>query len=122
MNKREVEKSAILEDNILDEKGCYQGYNKLYVILLSKSPNKELTKELIKEHVLFLHKLEKNNKLVLCGPFSDYDGGMIIIKAASISEAKEIALSDPFVINGVEKYEVRTWELSCESNNHMGIL
>lgn len=102
--------------------GCYEGYDELYVILLSKIEGKCLTKDLIKEHVQFLQKLEKDNKLVLCGPFSDYDGGMIIIKASSIDEAKRIAYSDPFVKNEAERCEVRTWQLSCESNNHMGVI
>ncbi len=101
---------------------CYQGYNELYVILLSKIEGKNLSKELILEHVKYLQNLERDHKLVLCGPFSDYDGGMIIIKASSIFEANEIANSDPFIKNEVEKCEVRTWQLSCESNNHMGVM
>ncbi|RXJ04652.1 hypothetical protein DS745_03725 [Anaerobacillus alkaliphilus] len=90
-------------------------------MLLTLNPGKELTEKLIKEHVHYLKKLESENKLELCGPFSDYKGGMIIIKAKSYEEAKEIAELDPFVISRVESYEIRTWELSCKENNHMGM-
>jgi uncharacterized protein len=92
-----------------------------YVILLTLNSGKELTEKLIKDHVDFLKKLESENKLVLCGPFSDYKGGMIVIKAESFEEAKKIAESDPFIISQTESYEIRTLELSCKENNHMGL-
>lgn len=98
-----------------------EGGESLFVILLTKLQNVSMTESIIREHVKFLRELDRANKLVLCGPFSDYDGGMIIIKTSSLEEANNIAMSDPFVINKVEKYEIRTWELSCEANNHMGM-
>ncbi|MCD8511370.1 MAG: YciI family protein [Bacillus sp. (in: Bacteria)] len=91
-----------------------------YVILLSLVPGKKLTEPLIREHVQFLKGLEREGRLELCGPFTDYEGGMIVIKASSMAEAVEIAKSDPFVLSEVETFEVRTLELSCEENNHMG--
>ena len=90
-----------------------------YVIILSKT-GKHITEDLIRAHVEHLKGLDKKGKLVLCGPFSDNNGGMVIIKAESIDEAKTITESDPFIVEGVEKYEIRTLELSCEDNFHMG--
>ncbi|MCT8140305.1 hypothetical protein H1D32_22965 [Anaerobacillus sp. CMMVII] len=101
--------------------GNQTGLYTRYVILLTLNSGNKLTEKLIKEHVDFLKKLESKNKLVLCGPFSDYNGGMIIIKAKSYKEAQEIAESDPFIISQAESYEIRTWELSCKENNHMGM-
>ena len=66
-----------------------------------------------------LRELDQAGKLVLCGPFLDYAGGMVIVQAESREEAEEIAKRDPFVASGTETYEVRTWELSCEENNHL---
>ena len=58
----------------------------------------------------------------MCGPFTNYNGGMIIINASSLEEAQQIATNDPFVRGGdVRTAEVRSLELSCEGNNHMGI-
>ncbi|MEF2967663.1 YciI family protein [Paenibacillus sp. M1] len=92
-----------------------------YVILLSVIPGKEMSEELIRAHVGHLKELDRQGKLVLCGPFTDYRGGMVIIKAAGYEEAKAVAEADPYVQAGVESYELRTWELSCEGNNHMGM-
>ncbi|MBU1936621.1 hypothetical protein KKG05_04415 [bacterium] len=92
-----------------------------YVILLSHVPGTNLSRELVRAHVVHLEKLEEKGQLVLCGPFSDYKGGMIIIKAASYDEAKQIAESDPFVKSNAETYELRTLKLSCKENNHIGM-
>ena len=43
------------------------------------------------------------------------------MKTNSFEEAKKVAESDPFVKEGYETYELRTWELSCKENNHMGM-
>ncbi len=92
-----------------------------YVILLSHIPGKEMTEPLVRAHGQHLKNLDLKNQLELCGPFKDYGGGMVIVRASSYEEAKSIAESDPFVKEEVETYEVRTWQLSCEENNHMGM-
>ncbi|MNE76735.1 YciI-like protein [compost metagenome] len=92
-----------------------------YVILLSLASGREMTEELIRAHVQHLKQLDREGKLVLCGPFTNYRGGMVIIKASSYEEAQKIAESDPYIIAGVETYELRIWELSCEANNHLGM-
>lgn len=92
-----------------------------YVILLSHLDGKKMSEDLIRAHVSYLKELEGMRKLVLCGPFADYRGGMIVVRAGSPQEARAIAESDPFVKSGLESYEIRTWHLSCEENNHMGM-
>lgn len=91
-----------------------------YVILLTKT-GRSITEELIRAHVTHLKELDKKGQLVLCGPFLDYNGGMVIIKVTSFDEAKAIAESDPFVKESVESYKLRTLELSCKENNQLGI-
>ncbi|MBI4568377.1 MAG: hypothetical protein HY719_08255 [Planctomycetes bacterium] len=92
-----------------------------YVILLSVRPGQKPTEALIRAHVAHLKELDKRGQYVLGGPFQDYKGGMLILKAASREEAKRTAEADPFIRDGFETYELRTWELSCEENNHMGM-
>ncbi|ODS30750.1 MAG: YciI-like protein [Candidatus Scalindua rubra] len=92
-----------------------------YVVLLSHIPGKSMSEKLVRDHVSHLKMLDEKGQLVLCGPFSDFEGGMVVIKAASYDEAKDIAENDPFVKEGVENYELRTLELSCKENNHMGM-
>ncbi|MFH1454692.1 MAG: YciI family protein [Armatimonadota bacterium] len=92
-----------------------------YVILLNRIQGKEMPRELVKAHVEHLKGLESTGKLVLCGPFTDYAGGMAIINADNIDEAKQIAEQDPFVKEKASNYEIRTLQLSCSENNHMGM-
>lgn len=92
-----------------------------YVILLNDNKNKPTTREAVRAHVQHLKTLDKNKQLVLCGPFTNYAGGVVIIKAANLDQAKQIAENDPFVKDGFRSYEVRELELSCEENNHMGM-
>ena len=91
-----------------------------YLILLSHA-SKPFTETVVRAHVAHLKQLDRDGKLVICGPFTNYKGGMVLIKASSYEEAVSIANSDPFVKEGVEKFEVRTLEMSCEENNHMGM-
>ena len=90
-----------------------------YVILINRQ--KDYSIDVIKKHVEHLKKLDENSQLLLCGPFKDYDGGMVIIKAKSFEEAKTIAESDPFIAKGFSTYELRTLELSNKENNHLGM-
>lgn len=91
-----------------------------YVIRLTPRPGQKTTEPLIRAHVSHLRQLDAAGRLVLCGPFGDQPGGMIIIRADSLEEARAIAEADPFVSSGVEEFTVHTWHLSCEGNNHMG--
>ncbi len=91
-----------------------------YAILLTRT-GAAFEEPLIRRHVEYLRKLDREGRLVLCGPFTDYRGGMVIIRAASLEEARGIAADDPFVSEGAETFEVRTWLLSCEENSHLGM-
>jgi uncharacterized protein len=46
---------------------------------------------------------------------------LVVLRASSLEEAKELAAQDPFVAEGARKIEVRTWQLSNEANNHLGM-
>jgi uncharacterized protein YciI len=90
-----------------------------YVILINRE--NKYTFDVIKKHVGYLKILDKNGQLVLCGPFKDYDGGIVILNAESLEAAKMIAESDPFITEGFSTYELRTLEISCKENNHLGM-
>lgn len=80
---------------------------------------KPINKELIKSHVEYLRELKRLGKLVLCGPFTDYPGGMVIFFAEDLVEAINIAESDPFIASGCKSYEIRTLEPANEENNYL---
>lgn len=90
---------------------------RLYVILLS--PERPFDKQVIERHVEHVRQLDREERLVLCGPFLDWEGGMLVIRASSIDKAREIAHSDPFVAEGFETAEVRTLHHACRENNFL---
>ncbi|MBI4678193.1 MAG: flavin reductase [Elusimicrobia bacterium] len=91
-----------------------------YVITLIRT-DKPMTEALVRRHVAHLKDLDRRGRLVLCGPFQDHEGGMVIVRADSLDEARAMAEADPFVREGAETYGLRAWELSCEENDHMGM-
>ncbi|MEK4186250.1 MULTISPECIES: YciI family protein [Paenibacillus] len=93
-----------------------------YVILLSPTNQDRRDMEIIRGHVKHLQELDRKGQLVLCGPFSDCPGGMVIVRANSREEAVLLAEKDPYVLSGIRSYEVRTWSLSHEGNRHLGIV
>lgn len=92
-----------------------------YVVTLTRNPEHPRDEALIREHVAFLRGLEREGRLVDAGPFEDGQGGMIILRAESLEAARRIAAADPFISSGYETCEVRTWLLSREENDHMGM-
>ena len=80
---------------------------------------KPINKDIIKNHVEYLKELKSQGKLVLCGPFTDYPGGMVIISADNLEEAKKIAKLDPFIVSECKTFEIRTLELANEENNYL---
>ena len=88
-----------------------------YVILINRQ--KDYSIDVINMHVEHLKRLDESDQLVLCGPFTDFDGGIVIIRAESIEEAKIIAESDPFIAEGFSTYELRTLELADKENQYL---
>ena len=92
----------------------------LFAIMLDKIPHILTSKETIQRHIEHLRNLDKSGCLVLCGPFTDYPSGMVIIRAIDKEEATKIAQSDPFVRENVRSFEVRSWLLANKDNNFLG--
>ena len=88
-----------------------------YLYLMSDK--KELTEQLVKDHVEYLKALDVDGKLVLCGPFSDYPGGMVVFQADSFDQVILVAESDPFIASGHKTYELRTLEVANKDNNYL---
>ena len=86
----------------------------MYVMLMEN--RRQLDAAVIQRHVDHLRRLDAAGKLVLCGPFSDYAGGMVVVNASSREEAEKIFRSDPFVAEGYKTYQIRTLEVADKSN------
>jgi uncharacterized protein YciI len=86
----------------------------LYALICTdKAGALPLRKEKRPEHVAHLKSLGET--LIFAGPFTGEDGesmngSLVVIEAASLAEARQIAESDPFFKHGVfESIEVRPW-------------
>ena len=68
-------------------------------------------KSYLAEHLAYMIELERQGTLFASGPFGDgtKGDGMTIIRAANAEEAREIALRDPFVVNGIRTFRIEPW-------------
>ncbi len=62
-------------------------------------------------HRAFLQNLYKKGVTICSGPQVPRNGGFILMRAASKTEAMEIMKNDPYVINGVAEYSVIEFEV-----------
>jgi uncharacterized protein len=88
-----------------------------YVILLTKL--RPFTPAAIRAHVEHIRRLDERGELIVCGPFLDAAGGLVVFRASSVDAARAIAEADPFVVQGFESYELRTLEIGCKENRYL---
>ncbi|WP_257351940.1 YciI family protein [Pseudalkalibacillus decolorationis] len=72
---------------------------------------KELNQTYRQDHLDYIEKLNQEEKIFAKGPFLDGTGGMVIYKADSFEEAKQLAEADPYVQKQVRKLELHEWGL-----------
>jgi len=95
----------------------------LYVTESTPSQPMDKVKALLPEHLAYQAELEKSGKLAFAGPLSDdscelMEGvGLIIYRANSLEEAKELADKDPMHANNVRSYKLRRWLINEGSLN-----
>ena len=76
-----------------------------------------LNDAIILDHVQHLKQLRKEGRLLLCGPFSDHPGGMVVIQASTKDEALQIARNDPFILGFYKSFELYTVDVADESHD-----
>jgi len=90
----------------------------LYVVFTTPTNGMGPVMENIEAHLKFQVTLEEKGIMFGAGPFwedneSDWKGeGMVIIRANSLVEAREIAGSDPMHSSGARSFTVRPWLLN----------
>ncbi|WP_136795361.1 YciI family protein [Desulfosediminicola ganghwensis] len=70
---------------------------KKFVAILSSKSKDRFSEGLLQEHIDHLQKLYDEKVLELCGPFTDDDSAIQIIRAADLTAAERIIYQDPFV-------------------------
>ena len=97
-------------------KGMLQ--KQLYVVHTKPTNGLGPVMQNIEPHLKFQIELEEKGIMFGAGPFWDdaeekWEGeGMVIIRAGSLAEAREIADSDPMHKSGARSYTVRPWLLN----------
>lgn len=86
----------------------------LYAVICTDKPDSLVIRKANRpEHLQYLKSL--GDRLVLAGPFTEPDGetmngSLIVVEAASLQAAKDIAAGDPFAKIGLfASVEVRPW-------------
>ena len=91
---------------------------RLYVILTTPASGLAALEMHLGEHLAYQKDLEARGITFAAGPFADdtetdWSGeGMIIVRAASLTEARAIAESDPMHSSGARTFRVRPWLLN----------
>ncbi|MDR2974349.1 MAG: YciI family protein [Propionibacteriaceae bacterium] len=89
----------------------------LYLMLMQSQRPADAA--VVSSHVEHLRRIDSVGHLVLCGPFTDDAGGMVVLRARSFEEANDIAAADPFVAQGFRTYQLRTVEVANQENGYL---
>ncbi|WP_407495737.1 YciI family protein [Pseudooceanicola sp. MF1-13] len=88
----------------------------MFVVLTSPAKTMDDIKAVLPEHLAFQRGLEAQGIMFAAGPLADRDDpetwggeGMVLIRAASLDAAKQIADSDPMHSSGARTYVLRRW-------------
>ncbi len=87
----------------------------LFVVESTPAKTADSVKASLPDHLAYQRELEQRGVLVLAGPLSDSSGenmvgsGLIIFRAASMSEATEVAQNDPMHVSGARSFTLRKW-------------
>jgi len=89
-----------------------------FLIFLKSIPGKSLNAEVVNLHAAHLGQLDADGKLVMAGPIPERAGGLIVLRVASLVEARAIADEDPLVRGAYQTYELGTWLMSNRQNGY----
>lgn len=90
----------------------------LYVVETTPTDGLGPVLDNLQEHLAYQKMLEETGVMFAAGPFADDDetewsgAGMVVVRADSVKQAREIAAADPMHSSGARTYRVRPWLLN----------
>ena len=87
----------------------------LFVAISMPQKAPEDIKSVLPDHLAYIQSLETSGQLVLAGPLSNETGeemegaGMLILRATSMDEARNLAQNDPMHSTGARTFTLRRW-------------
>lgn len=92
---------------------------KMQLYMVTSTANSlDSVKQNLAEHRAYLRELENQNVLFAAGPLFTEDGqffegdGLLIYRASSTEEARQIAQADPMHRSGARSFSIRPWLLN----------
>lgn len=92
--------------------------DRYFLISLKMVPWRSLSPEVMDLHAAHLSELDRTGRLFLAGPVPEIPGGLIVLRVASLADARAIAEEDPLVRGGYQTFEVGTWLMSNRQNGY----
>jgi len=91
---------------------------KSFLVILKNKSKSKLERSLLEKHVRHLKNINNSSNLVVCGPFTDDSGAVLIIEANSQHDADTIIRIDPFIKEKFyADYSLTEFYRADESNN-----
>ena len=89
---------------------------KFYVVLSKPAATPDKLQPYLSAHLEYMIGLEKRGHVFASGPLTDGEGppsgqGLTVLRAKDANEARALAESDPFFVNGLRTFELREWTL-----------
>ena len=86
----------------------------LYIVESTPAGSPDDIRKVLPEHLAYQKKMEAAGSLFLAGPLSDesgeeMSGGMIVYRAASLEEARQMANADPMHESEARRFTLRRW-------------
>lgn len=87
----------------------------MFAVFARLMPGRSLA-ELLLDHLRYMIGLEESGHLFAAGPLVDETGtptgdGLILLRADTLAEARDLVSRDPFVVAGVRSVEVQPWRI-----------
>ncbi|MDM5206379.1 YciI family protein [Cytobacillus kochii] len=82
-----------------------------YFVAILHMVDIEKSKEIRPDHLGYLNKLEKEQKIFAKGPFADGTGGLVVYNADSYDEAMTLAENDPYIVHHARRLELKEWSI-----------
>lgn len=90
-----------------------------FLVRLSDRNPDATPREVVEQHVDWLRRLHREGRLAICGPCDD-GTAIIVLNCATLEEATEIALADPFREAGtVKTYQIVQMRLAGPHNDFL---
>lgn len=89
-----------------------------HLLFLNGLPGKTPTDDVLAHHAAHLAELDRQDRLVLAGPFLGRFGGLIVLRTRTIAEARGIAEEDPMIRGGFQSYDIVAWAQAERRNNY----